>query len=248
MISLLACGAAPDEAPPPAETTSGVCEATDDVVTFETQDGVMLTADLQPAASANRGAVVLFHMIPPSNDRSGWPKRVRNAMNDLDLTVLNVDRRGAGDSEGDPQDAYLGIGGRRDAEAAVSFLLSGAGTCGVDADRIALIGASNGTTSTLDYAAGHVDDLPDVAGLAWLSPGSYTEAQFRIDDRRNLLEATPILWLFPTYEDWSLAFVDGAPDTWTFVERGAAHGTLMFDGDELEDDTVADLLAFLGGL
>lgn len=245
MIGWLAC-ATPDEAPPPpGETIQGVCDVQDDVVSFETQDGVVLKADLQPAASPDRGAVVLFHMIPPTFDRKSWPKRVRDAIRELDLTVLNVDRRGAGASEGNPEDAYFGIGGRRDAEAAVAFLLSGAGTCGVDRGRVALVGASNGTTSTLDYAAGHKEDLPDVERIAWLSPGTYTEAQFRVDDHRDLLEATPMLWLFPTNEPFSLDFQDGAPAEWTFVERGTAHGTDMFDGDTLEDDTVADLLAFL---
>ncbi len=241
----LACTPEPAKSPGPLPTEGGECTAKDAVVRFNTQDDVGLEADLQPAASGNRGAVILLHMIPPDNDRTGWKKSVRNSLNDLDLTVLNVDRRGAGGSGGDPLESYEGVGGRRDAEAAVSFLLSGAGTCGVDPTAIAIVGASNGSTSALDYAVAHEADLPDLAALAFLSPGTYTENQFGIDDERAVLDPLRILWLFPTTEDFSLEFEVDGPATWSFIERGTQHGTGMFDGDTLEDDTVADLRDFL---
>ena len=82
----------------------------------------------------------------------------------------------------------------------------------------------------------------------WMSPGAYTENQHSVADHRALLDAVPMLWLHPTNEPWSTTFVAGAPQGWTFVERGTAHGTRMFDGGQLETDTLADLTAFLGDL
>ena len=53
-----------------------------------------------------------------------------------------------------------------------------------------------------------------------------------------------MLWVYPTNEPYSEAFVAGAPD-WRFVQHGTAHGTGMFDGGGLEDDTVAELVAWV---
>lgn len=239
LIAVLSTGCPSPEPTPPGDIP---CDADEAVVEIETGDGLTLVADYQPAASEARGAVVLLHMIPPSNDRSGYPPRVRDAIQALDLSVLNVDRRGAGDSEGDPVDAYEGGGGLLDAEAAVRFLLGDAVPCAVAPERVLLVGASNGSTSTMDYAAEHDAALPDPAGMVWMSPGSYTENQNAIADNRDALDAMAMLWLFPTSESYSNAFIADRGDDWDFVERGSRHGTGMFDGGGLEDDTVADLL------
>lgn len=233
----------PSEQPTPPEDVP--CDADEAVVELSTEDGLTLVADYTPASTQGRGAVVLLHMIPPSNDRSGYPPRVRDAIADLDLSVLNVDRRGAGDSDGSAVDAYEGPGGRLDVEAAVSFLLDDAVPCAVDPDRLFLVGASNGTTAVMDYTAEHDAALPDPAGLVWMSPGSYTENQNAIADERDPLEALPMLWLYPMTEPYSSAFIDDAGADWQFVERGDQHGTRMFDGGSLEDDTMGDLLGFL---
>ena len=222
------------------------CGSGEAAVELHTDDGLMLVADYRPAAEPERGAVVLFHMIPPQYDRSTWPPEVRQAFADLGLGVLAVDRRGAGESEGEPEDAYQGEGGRLDMEAAVSFLVSDQRACPADPDRVLLVGASNGTTAVMDYAVAHSADQPPPAGLVWMSPGDYTENQHRVDESRPVLEELPMLWLYPTDEPWSEGFVDGAPETWEFVPRGEEHGTFMFDGGDLEEATVADLVAFAG--
>jgi len=59
------------------------------------------------------------------------------------------------------------------------------------------------------------------------------------------LAALSILWLYPTTEPWSEFFSDDAPSTWSFVERGEQHGTTMFDGGELEEQTTTDILVWL---
>ena len=206
------------------------------VVEFQTSDDVKLVADLQPAASPNRGAVVLLHMIPPNWDRSSYPQRVRDAILALDLNVLNVDRRGAGDSEGVARQAYEGDTARLDAEAAVRFLLHADRACAVDPAAIALVGASNGTTTVLDYTVNRSDDLlPQPAALVWLSPGTYTEEQNPIADHRGVLDPLPLLIVHPTNEPWAEQFQDDKPAAWQIVTiENGQHGTQNFDDGSLE--------------
>lgn len=242
---LLACPADPDDdATTPAEVACGGAE---EVVHFTTEDGETLEADWWPAGTANAGAVVLLHMIPPSNDRSGYPGHVRAAFHDLGVSVLNVDRRGAGGSTGDATAAYEGAGGRLDAEAAVRFLLDPKQACPADGSKLVLVGASNGTTSVYDYLVGHDAALPRAAAVIFMSPGGYTENQnpMPTDPAGILALDRPLLWLFPTNEPYSTAFMPDAPDAWRFVENGTQHGTRMFDGGALETSTVAEMTAWI---
>ena len=233
-LVVTACSAAP-----PAEPQCGGAEAE---VELRTSDGEVLIADWRPAAVAGAPAVVLLHMVPPSWDRSSWPGRVRRELGEAGWGVLTVDRRGAGQSTGEARDAYEGEGGRLDVEAAVAFLLGV--DCAVDPDRLGLVGASNGTTPVNDYANGRDAELPAAAANVFMSPGTYTENQFVIDPSVDL--GRPLLWLYPTNEPWSGAFLEGAPSGWRFVERGEVHGTQMLDGGELEAETVGELTAFFG--
>ena len=230
------------EATDPADVACGGDEV---VVELTTADAVTLRADLLPAAAAGQGAVVLFHMKPPGYHRGNWPPHVRAAIGAEGVTVLNVDRRGAGESEGTAEEAYEGPGALRDMEAAVRLLTDDALGCAVDPTRLVLVGASNGTTAVMDYAVAHDAALPDPAALIWMSPGTYTENQNAIADHRATLDAAPILWLYPTTEPWSSDFATGAPQSWSFVERGEQHGTKMFDGGELEDQTVAEITGWV---
>ncbi len=130
-------------------------------------------------------------------------------------------------------------------EAAVGFLASADRKCPVDMAKIALVGASNGTTSVLDYTLAHDSGLPDPVAVTWMSPGAYTEAQHPIADHRDTLDGVPIQWLYPDNEPYSEAFINGAPADWEFTERGSVHGTQMFDEGELESATVTDMTAWL---
>lgn len=215
---------------------------------FTTSDDVQLAADLWPGDTAGAPAVVLLHMAPPSNDRAGYPKRVRSALQSNGWTVLNVDRRGAGGSGGEAEEATAEPQARLDVEAAVRFLLDPARDCAVDRERIAIVGASNGTTSAFDYTLDHDASLPDPAALAFLSPGTYTLQNHDAstgDLGASWPDTIPLLWLYPTNEPFSGNFTADAPPAWAFVERGTQHGTRMFDGDALEDATVEDLVGFL---
>ncbi len=209
------------------------------VVELTTGDGVKLVGDLHPGPPTGRGAVLL-HMIPPSNDRTNYPTQFVHALTERGFTVLNLDRRGAGDSEGSPRDAYSGPNGRLDPKAAWDALL--AAGCGVVPERLVVVGASNGTTSALDFAVDPL--LPRPAALVFLTGGTYTENQTRVSEHRDVLEGLPIDFVFSAAErSWSAGFIEGAPDTWHFDEYDPGdHGTRMFTARPESNVAVADWL------
>ena len=231
-----------------ADAPPAPCDRTEQEVSFETTDGVTLVADYLPGEVEGGPAIVLFHMIPPAWDRASYPARVRAALAESGAAVLNVDRRGAGGSGGVAVEAYEGDGGRLDVEAAVRFL-SADQACPVDASRIGLVGASNGTTAVMDYTVGHDSTLPGVARIAWLSPGAYTENQNSVSDNRALLEELPLLIVYPDSEPWSDQFADDTPGAWTLLRiEGGDHGTLNFDDGANEAQQLPALVDWAGGL
>jgi pimeloyl-ACP methyl ester carboxylesterase len=221
----------------------GECAPADaTVVTLQTDDGLSLAADFHPAGVAG-AAAVLLHMAPTSGfDRTDWPIEFIDALARSGVSVLAVDRRGAGESEGDAADA-AGPAGWLDAKAAYDFL--GASACGIDTTRIAWIGASNGTTTALDFAIAASGDaaLDDVAALVFLTGGLYTENQNAISDNVYYLGGVPILFVYqPSESDWSLQFQGGAPESWEFLEVTGGHGTEIFGIDPTVGPSI---LAFL---
>ena len=217
------------------------CTATPgEVVHFTTEDGVMLEADLYVPAVRSGAGAYLFHMIPPSNDRTNYPASFITALTDRGFVVLNVDRRGAGGSDGVATEAYIGPNGKLDVLAAVTYL--GQHACAPS--RFVLAGASNGTTSALDYTvfAADTPTAPSPAALVFLTGGTYTEAQNMISNERATLDEIPIRFVYSTAEAaWSTGFISGASDRWVFDERaGGAHGTLMFGAVPATIPEVAD--------
>lgn len=234
---------------PPDTTADAACGAAEVEVAFDTTDGVRLVADWRPASTAGGPALVLFHMVPPANDRTNYPPRVREALHAKGWSILNVDRRGAGDSGGDVTQATGDPQARLDLEAAVRWLLDPGRACAVDPEALVFVGASNGTTALFDYALDHDPALPLPASMVYLSPGTYTiqhhgasKAELGSTWRIQL----PILWLYPSTEPFSLDFVADAPGAWEFVERGTEHGARMFDGGSLERQTLDDLTRYVG--
>lgn len=179
-------------------------------------------------------------MIPPDNTRANYPRALIDALVARGVTVLNLDRRGAGGSQGVAVDAYEGPKGKLDAKAAVAFLRHH--PCAIDARRIALVGASNGSTTAVDYTLDAGDAAP--RALVLLTPGTYTENQHRLADHRSTFEAIPILFVFSTEERaYSAAQEAGAPSRWVFQEYApGAHGTRMFDVQPGAIDVVADFV------
>ncbi len=204
----------------------------DDGFFVQTRDGLMLRADhhLPDPAAANSAGAVLLHMSPSgNNDRSNFPPEFISALQGAGLQVLNLDRRGVGGSAELARSAYEGPDGKWDAEAGVTYLLEQ----GVQQDRVFMIGASNGSTSVLDYAifANTEMALPVPAAMIFLSGGGYTENNNTIEDHRALLQEIPLLFLYsPTERGWNDRFTMSAPNTWSFVElERSAHGTRMLE-------------------
>ncbi|MEM9069964.1 MAG: CocE/NonD family hydrolase [Myxococcota bacterium] len=198
----------------------------EEVVTFSTPDGVELEAFLR-GAGAGSPVAVLLHMIPPFNDRSNWPAAFQDELQSQGWTVLNVDRRGAGGSGGTARDAFEGPGGAADVTGAVAFL--DAHPCGFDLGTLAILGASNGTTSALDYTvAAAADDRPDPVVLAFLSGGSYTENQNDVTGAMTV----PTLFAWGTGDGgpntWATGAQSDAPEGWSFASyESGAHGTAL---------------------
>ncbi len=199
------------------------------VIHLDTIDGITLEADYYPATTANRPAVILLHSIPPGHDRGSWPQDFVVSLADNDWTVINLDRRGSGNSEGNPQDAYEGELGRYDVEAPVSRLREDGYT-----GPTAVIGSSNGTTSMIDYAVWMQDD-PDLAldAMGFLSGGPYTNTQTDMSD----VPAYPALFMATGMEAGWAAIQADLYDEWVFVEApGNGHGHDMLVQDQAADD------------
>lgn len=221
------------------------CGKAESSITFSAQDGIQLAADYWPAQTANRGVVILLHMIPPTYNRTSYPERVRKAIHDLNLNVFNIDRRGAGASKGKAQDAYQGPSGALDLEKAFAYLADTTQhNCAVNLKNVTLMGASNGTTSALDYTVKNGVQRP--ASLIWLSPGAYTENQNKIQDNLNILNALPVLTIHPASEPWIKQNTPAGATQWKVVElANGKHGTNNFDKTANETQQTKEIIDWL---
>lgn len=226
----------------PGDAGFGCAIAEPTVVTFTTDDGLMLEGDLYLSGQPDGASAVLLHMIPPSNDRSNYPRAFIDALVQRCITVLNVDRRGAGGSEGVATDAYLGPNGSLDAKGAIEFLL--ALPSSPDPLRTAVVGASNGTTTLLDFTVfsqvARIVETP--AAVVLLSGGTYTENQNTIAD--TMLSEVPAFFAYPSSERaWNEALQPGAPAVWSFREFSpGAHGTNLFGANP---ESIAEVASFV---
>ncbi|MCH8799867.1 MAG: hypothetical protein IH963_03060, partial [Chloroflexi bacterium] len=128
---------------------------------------------LDTTGTVGAPGVVLIHMIPPSNDRSNYPSEFITRLVDRGINVLNIDRRGANGPDSLAMTAYTGPDGKFDVIAAVGFLLKH--QCAIPSDKIAIVGASNGTTTAMDYAifAGAEQSVELPKALVFLTGGQY---------------------------------------------------------------------------
>ena len=212
---------------------------------FSPADGVQLTADLHPGAGTGGPAVILLHMNPEGNDNSNFPPEFIERLHAVSLTVLNVNRRGAGGSAGNARDAFDGPLGVEDAIAAQSFLVE---HCSSNASAMVLVGASNGTTTALDFlvASSTNPAIPSPRGLVFMSAGEYTENQHAIADNLDLLKSVPVLFAYPeseaAYND-ALAADPSPGAQWQFIEyAGGSHGTGLFSSNPESLQQVADFV------
>ena len=203
-------------APPPKPTPS--VKSTE---TLTTRDGVALEADLYLGTPGSDG-LVLLHMIPPHWDRTSWPASFLDKVAEAGWHLCVLDRRGSGKSAGEPKEAYEGEKGRYDVEACVKRLEA------QGLDQLAVFGASNGTTSALDYTAwaAETDGIKKPDLLGFMTGGAYTENQTDVVQAEDVTA----VFTFSTEErEWSAGLKDVSPK-WVFHEYpGGAHGTKMFE-------------------
>lgn len=209
-----------------------------DPVTLTTRDDVTIVADYWGASSAERPAIVLVHMNPSGPwDRSNWPSSFIQLLVDQDWAVIVPDRRGAGDSGGVAEDAYETVKGSYDIEACVKHLE-------VDGfSDLAIVAASNGTTSTWDYmGSAEAEGWPAVKTAALISVVGSTTNNTELDAVPDI----PIWFGYPDFESSNNdRFQEADPGAWTFKEYAdGEHGTKMFaTTPELETDLLAALQA-----
>ncbi|MFT5355399.1 MAG: pimeloyl-ACP methyl ester carboxylesterase [Polyangiales bacterium] len=227
---------------PDVGVPAAVCPTVDpEIVTFRTEDDVELEAAFFAAPTPGRPAVVLFHMIPPSNTRGNYRRPFIDRLVTQCINVLNVDRRGAGGSGGVALEAYEGPAGAIDARAAFDFLLAHAAAPA--RTRLAMIGASNGTTSLNDYASLEAPPA-SLAAAVLLSGGPYTENQNSMTE--SGLRALPVLFAYPDSEAaWNNGVEENTEPAWRFMSHTAsAHGTQMLN----DEDAAIAVVAFLAEL
>lgn len=210
-------------------------------VALETDDGVRLIADFDTPAAIGDTAVILLHMIPP-NTKANYPKSFRDELTKRGHVVISVNRRGAPGSDGVAEEAYTGPKGKLDAKAGYDTLF---GACS-GLKRYAVVGASNGTTTALDFtlfAAGDAGVRAPTA-LVFLSGGPYTESQNKIADNLEALASIPNFLAYPPGEaEWNDGIAALKPAGWTFHEyQPGAHGTHLFESNPEVPGEVADFL------
>lgn len=244
---LIACGggdgAAVDSGPEP--DADMMCRAAGPLArTLTTDDGVELIADLYTTGTVGDPGIILLHMIPPGNTKDNYPAALIEPLVARGFQVLNVNRRGAPGSGGVPTEAYLGDSGKFDALAARDYLVEHA--CAIPSAAIAVIGASNGTTTALDYAmhAASRADIDQPAAMVFLSGGSYTENQHTIADSLAELSTVPIQFAFPMGEAaWNREVEALGVAAWSFVEYSPGdHGTRLFTAASA---SILDIIDFL---
>ena len=222
------------------------CEAsTKALVAVPTDDGLTLAADLWTNGQAGGPAVILLHMNPSGgNDRTNFPDAFIEKLVARGLTVLNLDRRGVGTNDAAlKQSAYLGPDGKLDAKAGFTFLL--AHPCRPDDARLGVIGASNGTTTALDFTVFAAGDAatPRPKALVFLTGGTYTENQYSMAAQRPLLDPLPLLFAYQTAEAaWSEQF-QNLNAGWSFLPVAAGHGTQMLQQSPTSMDAVSTWIA-----
>lgn len=239
-LLMLACGGSPDDKGGTGDTVVDTAVVTAEVVVLETRDGVSLEADYYAADSGEVG-VVLLHMIPPNWNRTSWPSEFVTRFQKRGWQVLAIDRRGAGNSGGVAIEAYEGEKGRYDVEAAAAYLRE------QGAEKMVLIGASNGTTSALDFALWSVSEeaLKTPDALVMMTGGTYTEN----NNDFGALALGSVMFTYSTEERaWSVAQQEHDPGSWLFREVAeGAHGTLMFEAEPSVSEEIETFLATVLG-
>jgi alpha-beta hydrolase superfamily lysophospholipase len=203
----------------------------DEMVRFETADGVTVAGHLYSGGGPRRKVVVLAHEFPTS--QKAWTTFARELAT-KGVDALTFDFRGYGETGGSKDTAKID----RDLESAVRFIRSR------DYAQVYVFGASMGGTAALKVAA-----RLDLAGVATLSAPTDFQGLDAKTDVKSVTE--PKLFLAAKGDDGAPAAVDyfaqNAPGTETTqILEGSAHGTELLSGSTAT--TAKQLLFTLLGL
>jgi hypothetical protein len=228
------------------ESETGECTAAGPVdVTLTTEDGVELIAQFYTPGVVGAPGVILLHEYPLYFTMASYPATFITNLTDRGFNVINVNRRGATGSGGVVEDAFWGPLGKWDARAGYDYLVSH--SCTTTATAIGVVGASNGTTTAVDFSVWAASDAAaeQPAVLVFLSGDTYTESQNTLSGSMDALDNHPILFVYPAAEAAWNNTIEAlpAPETWEFQEySGEAHGTALFSAHPDSIGRVGDFL------
>ncbi len=218
VVGVLACVAM---ASPPSRP-----DAASQAVTFRTEDGVTISAELRVPPARPAPAVILVHML--TRTRADWAAAA-DRLTDAGLVTLAIDLRGHGASgvaavpPSDPEDMSASV---LDVTAARQFL---AGRPDICSGRFGIAGAQVGANLAILVAAAD----RTVASIALLSPGMEYR-RLRPDAAMKKFNERPALILASAEDAYAarsareLATLGSGTRDFR-VLNGAGHGTMMLE-------------------
>ena len=225
VASLVLCGCSAKKDAAPAASTREV--------TFTTSDGYEIAASIYSVEHAKPAGLILVPMLGTTRDR--WLTFAQAAQRDGYMSIA-IDMRGHGGStmrngektlyKSFKAEDWLGV--LNDIGAAKKALIN----AGVDANNIAVIGASIGANLALRYAT--ID--PDIQAVGMISPGLDYRG-VTVEEPFKQLKTRPVLLMDSIGDAYSadtcVALEKLAPGHCDLHEyAGAAHGTDLLDTNE----------------
>lgn len=220
-----------------------------EVISYKTIDNIKIVGNWVTAPTTF-GAVILLHMMPAN--RKSWAA-FQTLLAKQGLASLAIDLRGHGDSIESAEGARLDYAVFSDEEHQSSILdVIGAFDWikrrGLQADKIAVCGASIGANLALQFLA----EEPKLAGAALLSPG---------ENYRGINTLEDVLAVLPSQALWAAASEGDDQPSYTAAQKviaaaesekkefvalkNAGHGTAML---ESHPEIATDLAGWLKDL
>ncbi len=212
-------------------------------VTFETSDGITISADWYPAESAHRFALLL-HMMPSTKE--SW-EPLAAALQEAGIAVLAIDLRGHGESTQsakghldykafEDEDHHDSI---RDVDAAVAWLKQR----GASDSNVVVAGASIGANLAILYGSQHKETSAIVA----LSPGLDYHGVKTEAAVTGLAENQKLMLVVASGDTYSFDSVSrldelAATEHQTSRYQGTEHGTNLFETDP---ELISKIVAFV---
>ncbi len=234
VVALVGAACAGSSTPAPTAAASSTPSGPSDVgiVRIAGAGGLTVVGNLDGVVPGDpRPGVLLLHML--GSNRFSWEPLI-DTLVARGYVTLAIDLRGHGDTGGDA-DWELA---RADVAAALDYLKS---HDGVDATRLAVVGASIGANLALVLAA----ERPDVGAVVALSPGLDYRG-VKTEPAAEGLSGRAV-WLVASTGDGyaadSVATLGGEiADAVVTVMPGKAHGTAMLAADAGMEGRIAEFL------